>query len=163
MDKFAKEWKSYLMKAKIDEKEVAVKNEAALMLVKKAEREKRKLNSFVFKKKMIVFVKNEKSPEMSSIGVVKYKNVGSIDLKDLKQIDITDIVDEGGKVQVYPHDDGTYCLLFVDVNSYTLTRVIMDSDKKIITPRLVQKYTFTFFEKVKVNFTFFKNIFVQVK
>ncbi len=25
MDKFAKEWKSYLMKAKIDEKEVAVK------------------------------------------------------------------------------------------------------------------------------------------
>jgi len=29
--------------------------------------------------------------------------------------------------------------------------------------RLVQKYTFTFFEKVKVYFTFFKNIFVQVK
>jgi len=28
---------------------------------------------------------------------------------------------------------------------------------------VVQKYTFTFFEKVKVNFTFFKNIFVQVK
>ncbi len=32
-----------------------------------------------------------------------------------------------------------------------------------IQSRLVQKYTFTFFEKVKVNLTFFKNIFVQVK
>jgi len=80
---------------------------------------------------MILFVKNEKSVEMSNIGVVKYKNVGSIDLKDLKQIDITDIVNGGSRIQVYPHDDRTYCLLFVDVNyNYILTRVIIDSDKK---------------------------------
>ena len=84
---------------------------------------------------MILFVKNEKSVEMSNIGVVKYKNVGSIDFKDLKQIDIKDIVIGGYNVQVYPHDDRTYCLLFVDVNyNYILTRVIMDSDKKIILP-----------------------------
>jgi len=31
------------------------------------------------------------------------------------------------------------------------------------TIRLVQKYTFTFFEKVKVNFTFFKKYIIQVK
>jgi len=66
---------------------------------------------------MILFVKNEKSVEMSNIGVVKYKNVGSIDLKDLKQIDITDIVNGGSRIQVYPHDDRTYCLLFVDVGT----------------------------------------------
>jgi len=35
--------------------------------------------------------------------------------------------------------------------------------RKDVIIRLVQKYTFTFFEKVKVNLTFFKNIFVQVK
>jgi len=72
---------------------------------------------------------------MSNIGVVKYGNVGNIDLKDLKQIDITDIVNGGGRIQVYPHDDRTYCLLFVDVSyNYILTRVIIDSDKKNISP-----------------------------
>ncbi len=73
MDEFSKEWRSYLTKAKIDEKEVEVSNEAALGLIMKEEREKRKLNSFVFNKKMILFVKNDKSVEMSNIGVVKYK------------------------------------------------------------------------------------------
>ncbi len=74
---------------------------------------------------------------MTNIGVVKYKNVGSIDLKDLKQIDIKDIVIGGYNVQVYPHDDRTYCLLFVDVNyNYILTRVIMDSETNIISPSI---------------------------
>jgi len=134
MDEFSKEWRNYLTRAKIDEKDVAVSNEAALGLIMKAEREKRKLNSFVFNKKMILFVKNEKSVEMSNIGVVKYKNVGSIDLKYLKQIDIKDIVNGGKRVQVYPHDDRNYCLLYSNSTGNILTRVIMDSDKKIISP-----------------------------
>jgi len=160
MDEFAKEWKSYLTRAKINEKEVAVRNEAALELIKKAKREKRNLDSFVFNKRMVLFVKNEKSVEMSNIGVVKYKNVGSIDLKDLKQIDITDIVNGGGKVQVYPHDDGTYFLFFVDASNYILTRIIMDSDKKIILPSKTfttdsTSYPIYQFKKYK------NNIFVQ--
>jgi len=161
MDEFAKEWRSCLMKAKIDEKEVSARNEAALMLIRKAEQEKRKLNSFVFNKRMILFVKNDKSVEMSNIGVVKYKNVGSIDFKYLKQIDITDIVNGGCQVQVHPHDDRTYCLLFVDVNyNYILTRVIMDSDKKIISPTK----TFTSNSTSYPIYPFIKhknNIFVQ--
>jgi len=88
---------------------------------------------------MILFVKNDKSVEMSNIGIVKYGNVGSINLKDLKQIDITDIVNGGKRVQVYPQDDRNYCLLFVARN-YILARVIMDSDKKIISPSM----TFSF-------------------
>jgi len=134
MDEFAKEWKSYLMKAKIDEKEVAEKNEAALELISKAEEEKWKLNSFVFNKEIILFVKNDKSVEMGNIGVVKYRHVASLDLEDLKHIDIKDIVNGGKRVQVYPQDDRTYCLLFVDSTWSVLTRVIMDSDKKIISP-----------------------------
>jgi len=42
MDEFSKEWKSYLTRAKIDEKEVAEKNEVAKTLIRKAERVKRK-------------------------------------------------------------------------------------------------------------------------
>jgi len=75
MDEFSKKWKCYLTRSKIDEKEVAVRNEAALELVRKAKREASQLNSFVFNKKMILFVKNKKSVEMSNIGVVKYKHI----------------------------------------------------------------------------------------
>jgi len=83
---------------------------------------------------MILFVKNEKSVEKSAIGFVKYEYVGRIDLKDLKHVEIKDIVDEGRQVQVYPHNDRTYCLLFVSSRESVLTRVIIDSDKNVITP-----------------------------
>jgi len=81
---------------------------------------------------MISFAKNEKSVEMSNIRVFKYKNVG-IDLKGLKKFDIKEIVQGGSQVHVYPHDLRTYCFLFVDASRYGITRVIMDSDKKIIS------------------------------
>ncbi len=44
LGEFSKEWKGYLTSANIDEKEVAKKNEVALELIRKAEREKWKLN-----------------------------------------------------------------------------------------------------------------------
>jgi len=72
-------------------------------------------------------------------------------LKDLKQIDIKDIVNGGSRTQVYPHDDRNYCLLFVDASNYILTRVIMDSDKKIISPSKTFSYNNTGYKKHKNN------------
>ena len=51
MGEFSKEWKRYLTRVKIDEKEVAEKNESALELIKKAECEKKKLTSFFLTRK----------------------------------------------------------------------------------------------------------------
>jgi len=113
----------------------------------------------VFKKKIILFVKNDKSVEMSNIGVVKYGFVGSIDLNDLKHIDIKYIVNGGKRVLVYPHDDQTLCLLTVNSTDNILTRIIMDSDKNIILP----SKTFTTNSTYKIyQFKKYKNnIFVK--
>jgi len=131
LDDFTTECKSYLTESKIDEKEVAVRNGAALELIRKAGREKKKLNSLVFNKKMIWFTKNEKLGDMSNIGVVKYRYAECNNLKDLKKIDIQDF--GRFEVQVYPQEDSTYLLLFID-NKYGLTQVVIDSEKKIISP-----------------------------
>ncbi len=111
----------------------------------------------MFNKKMILFVKNGKSVEMSNIGVVKYKHVGCIDLKNLKKIDIKDIVDVGSRVQVYPQEDRTYSLFFVVLGS-VLTRVIMDCDKKIISPsKTVTSISYPIYQYKKQK----NNIFVN--
>jgi len=125
MDEFSKGWKSYLTRSKIDEKEVARGDEAAMKLIRKAEREESQLNSFVFNKKMILFAKHDKSIEMSNIGFVKYKHVGCIDLKDLK-IDFIKIVQRGSQVQVYPH-----YLMQDNLNRGKINRVCMQDDQSL--------------------------------
>ena len=127
MAEFARDGKSYLTRVKIDEKEVAAINDSALEQIRKAEKEKAKFNSFVFNKKKIAFVKNEKVVEMCNIGVVKYEGVGDYDF-----IEDLDFVNGGKSVQVYPQDDGSLLyLLCIDANGY-LTQVTLDKDKKFI-------------------------------
>ena len=112
---------SYLNSAEIDEQEGAAKNDSALGMIEKAERERRELTSFIFNKKMILFEKNEKGVGMDNIGFVKYKRVdGCIDLKDFRQIGIKEIDKVRKKsVQVYPQDDGTFYLLYTNANGLT--------------------------------------------
>ena len=135
MGEFSKESKRYLTRVKIDEKEVAEKNSVALELIMKAEWEKKKLTSFVFNKKMIVFMKNEKAAEMGNIGFVKYKGIEFYSLEyDFKKIDIKDVVNGGTRVQVYPLDDGTFSLLHINSSNNGLIAVRIDKDKKIVSP-----------------------------
>ena len=70
---------------------------------------------------------------MSNIGLVRYKVVGGYDLESLKQIDLTNTVKRESRVQVYPQDDGTFCLLFSEYINYGLIQVTIDKDKKIIS------------------------------
>jgi len=76
---FFQKWKSYLSKVKIDDNEVAEKNIEALKLIQNAEKEKRKLNSFIFNKKKILFDKKQNAVEKGNIGLVKFKCVGNFD------------------------------------------------------------------------------------
>jgi len=123
-----------LTKARIDEKEVSVANDSALKLVKRAEEEKKRLTSFIFNKKIILFVKNEKAVEMSNIGAIKYESVEGAELKDLKKIDISDIVNGGYCVQVYPQIEKTFCLIFINNDECGLTQVTIDENENIISP-----------------------------
>ena len=137
MAEFTGEWKSYLEKAEVDEKEVAVKNELALELIMKADWEKEKLTSIVFNKKMIMFMKNVNEVEMGNIGIVKFKSIGGIDLNEFRQIDIKDVLNIGNcvrvEVQIYPQDDGTFCLLYISACGYGLNQVSINKDKKIVS------------------------------
>ena len=84
----------------IDDKGVAARNNAALELIEKAERDKLKLTSFVYNKKRIAFVMTKKAVEMSNIGAIKFKSVGGIDFDSFRQIDIADIVGEDVAVEL---------------------------------------------------------------
>jgi len=76
MDEFTKEWKSYLTRSKIDEKQIVASNKASMKIIRKLEREKTKLDSIVFNKEIIIFEKFEKSVERSNIGVINYAYFG---------------------------------------------------------------------------------------
>jgi len=132
---FSQEWKNYLTKLTIDEKVVAARNESALKLIQKAERERKKIISFIFNKKTIFFVKNKQEVEIRNLGVLKYKSVGCYDLKDLKQIDIKDIVRRGKNLQVYPQDDDTFDLvLSFSFKGLWFSQVRVDSNNISISP-----------------------------
>ena len=79
-------------------------------------------------------MKNEKAVEMSNIGAIKYESVEGAELKDLKKIDISDIVNGGYCVQVYAQIEKTFCLIFIDADECGLIQVTIDEDRKIISP-----------------------------
>ena len=133
MKNFSKTWRNYLKKVKIDDKEVKETNEKALIMKKETDRQMRRLNSFIFNKKMIDFVKNVNGVDMSNIGVIRFKSVGSIDLSLLEQIDISDIIPNNAKsFKVYCQGDGSFHVLFTDSNCY-LNQIVFDKNKKIIS------------------------------
>ena len=132
---FTGEWKSYLERTEVDEEEMAATNDSALELIKKAEWNKEKLTSFIFNKKMIMFMKNDNVVEMGNIGVVKFKSVfNKYDLNEFRQIDIKDVVNRGKNFQVLPQNDGTFCLLYTSAGGwYDLNQVCIDKEKNFIS------------------------------
>jgi len=131
---FFQKWKSYLSKVKIDDNEVAEKNSEALKLIQNAEKEKRKLNSFIFNKKKILFDKKQNAVEKGNIGLVKFKSVGNFDLNEFKKIDMNTIMNGGYSVQVYPLNDGSFYLLYCQSDGNDFCQITIDKDKNIISP-----------------------------
>ena len=134
LGEFSKKWRSYLKKVKIDDEEVANTNELAVTLRKEGDRCKKQLDSFVFNKKIIFFEKYEKGIEKSSLGVIKFKSVGGYDLNDFKQINISGIVGIGTELQLYPQENGTFIIVYIDNNSL-IKQVTIDynRDKKTLS------------------------------
>jgi len=156
MIKFTNEWKSYLTKAKIEDKQVTRKNFEAIEMIKKAEKDKRKLDSFIFNKKMIIFEKNKRAFEMGNIGVVKFKSTGGYDLNEFKKINI---LNGGHRVQVYPLYDGTFYLLCTNNSNNVLNQITIDKEHKIISPfkKFNCGYIFTFKKRKEKIFILYNN------
>ena len=138
---FHDEWNSYLKYEDMDqmnrltEEQIDVAVEMAIEMKKKSNGLEKKIQEFIFNKKLISYEKNYKKIDKLALGTLSFQTIGPIYYTDLKQINIGNILTDciPYTIEIEALSDESFYILYQTLSNKHLKCLTTNSDKTLIT------------------------------